>query len=55
MNNDDKEFQRQATNAENQTRLAKNEIDRAAWVRIAQGWLGLLRKRPQSEVDSEPK
>jgi hypothetical protein len=55
MNNDDEEFRQQATNAENQARAAKNEIDRAAWMRIAQGWLSLLRKRPQSEDDSEPK
>jgi hypothetical protein len=54
MNNDE-EFRQQATNAENQARLAKNEIDRAAWIRIAQGWLSLLRKRPQSDEESEPK
>jgi hypothetical protein len=54
MNKDDEEYRRQAADAENQARLARSEIDRAAWLRVAEGWKGLLRKRPQSEDDSEP-
>ena len=49
MNNNDEEYRRQAADAESQARLAKNEIDRAAWLSIAQGWISLLRKRPQSD------
>jgi hypothetical protein len=52
MNKDDEEYRRQAADAESQARLAKNEIDRAAWLRVAEGWLGLLRKRPQSDDKS---
>ena len=52
MNNDDQQYRRQAADAENHARLAKNEIDREAWTRIAQGWLSLLRKRPQSDDKS---
>ena len=47
--NSDEEYRRQAAEAESEAASAKNELDRAAWLRIAQGWLGLLRKRPQSD------
>jgi hypothetical protein len=40
--------------SERQARLAINDLDRAAWLRVAQGWMSLLKKRPQSEDDSEP-
>ena len=42
MNRDDE------AEAERHARLAMNEIDRAAWQKVAQGWLSLLRKRPQA-------
>jgi len=45
---DDEEYRRQAAEAEKQARSAKFDSDREAWLRIAQGWLSLLRKRPQS-------
>jgi len=51
MSNDD-EYRRQATFAEQQAKLAKNDLERESWLRIVQGYLGLLRKRPQSEDDS---
>jgi hypothetical protein len=54
MNRNEDEYRQQAAEAERQARLAKNELDRTAWLRIAEGWKGLLRKRPQSEDDSEP-
>jgi hypothetical protein len=47
----DDEYRKQAADAEKQASLAHGEVDRAAWLRIAQGFLGLLRKRPQSEDD----
>ena len=37
-------YRRQATEAENQAWQARNEIDRAVWLRVALGWLSLLRK-----------
>jgi len=46
------EYRRQAAEAERQSRLAKNDTDRAAWLRVAQGWLSMLRKRPQSEEEA---
>ena len=47
MNGDD-EYRWQAAEAAKQARSAKFDSDREAWLRIAQGWLSLLRKRPQS-------
>ena len=52
MNGDDNEYRRQAADAERQARSAKNDLDRASWLRIAQGWLSLLRRRPQSDEEA---
>jgi hypothetical protein len=52
MSNDD-EYRRQAAYAEKQSQLARNEMDRDSWLRIAQGYMSLLRKRPHSHDDSE--
>ena len=52
MNRDD-EYRRQAAEAEKQARSAISELERNEWLRIAQGWRGLLRKRPQSDDDSD--
>jgi hypothetical protein len=51
MNNDD-EYHRQAAEAEKQAHSAKFASDRESWLRIAQGWLSLLRKRPQSDEEA---
>jgi hypothetical protein len=48
MNIDDV-YRRHAAEAERQARLARNALDRAAWLRVAQGWFGLLHKHPQSD------
>jgi hypothetical protein len=50
--NSDEEYRRQAAEAERQAQSAKSELDRAAWLRVGQGWLSLLRKRPQSEEEA---
>jgi hypothetical protein len=50
MNGDD-EYRRQAEEAEKQARAAKSDLDRESWMRIAQGWRSLIRKRPQSDDD----
>jgi hypothetical protein len=48
-------YRKHAAEADREARLAKSDLDRAAWLRVAEGWKGLLRKRPQSEDDdSEP-
>jgi hypothetical protein len=48
----DEENRRQAGHAENQARTAKLDSDREAWLRIAQGWMSLIRKRPQSDAEA---
>ncbi len=48
----DDEYRRQGAEAERQAQLAKNDHNREAWLRIAQGWMGLVSKRPQSEADA---
>jgi hypothetical protein len=50
--NDDEEYRRQAAEAEKQVRSAKFDSDRESWLRIAQGWMSLLRKRPQSDEEA---
>jgi hypothetical protein len=42
------EYRRQAAHAKKQARLARNDAERESWLWIAQGWMGLLRKRPPS-------
>jgi len=51
MNSDDV-YRRHAAEADRQARLARNVLDRAAWLRVAQGWLSLLHKRPQSDEEA---
>jgi hypothetical protein len=51
MNSDDV-YRRHAAEADRQARLARNALDRAAWLRVAHGWLGLLHKRPQSDEEA---
>jgi hypothetical protein len=46
MSSDD-EYRKQAAEAEKQARSALSELDRDQWLRIAQGWVSMLRKRPQ--------
>jgi hypothetical protein len=52
MNRDEDEYRQQAADAERQAQSAKSDLDRAAWLRVAQGWLGLLHKRPQSDEEA---
>jgi hypothetical protein len=48
----DEEYRRQAADAEKQAKSAKFDTDREAWLRIAQGWMSLLRKRAQSAQET---
>jgi hypothetical protein len=50
---DDDEFRRQAAEAQIQASKARSDYDREAWLRIAQSWMGLLRKRPQSDAEAD--
>lgn len=40
----DDEYRAQAADAQAMADRARSDVDRAAWLRIAQGWLGLIRK-----------
>jgi hypothetical protein len=44
-----------AEQAQREADRSANEVDRGAWLRIVQGWLGLIHKRPQSEDDKPAK
>ena len=41
------EYRRNAAEAQRQADRAIGEVDRASWLRVAQGWLSLLKKPPQ--------
>jgi hypothetical protein len=45
------QLRRQAAYAKKQARLAKNDTERESWLWIAQGWISLSRKRPQSDEE----
>ena len=42
------EYRRNAAEAQRQADRAISEVDRASWLRVAQGWLSLLKKPPQT-------
>jgi hypothetical protein len=48
----DEEYRRQAAEAEKQAKSARVDADREAWLRIAQGWMSLLRRKPQSAEEA---
>jgi hypothetical protein len=52
MSTKDEEYLRQAQNAEKQAHSAKLHTEREAWLRIAQGWMSMVRKRPQTATES---
>jgi predicted NUDIX family NTP pyrophosphohydrolase len=43
------EYRRNAAEAKRQE---IGEVDRASWLRVAEGWLGLLKKPPQTLEDT---
>ena len=52
MSSRDEEYLRQAENAERQADTAKLDSERESWLRIAQGWMSMVRKRPQTATES---
>jgi hypothetical protein len=42
-------YRRQAADAQKEADRARNDDDRASWLRAAQGWLNLIRKRRPEE------
>jgi hypothetical protein len=50
----DEEFRRRAAEAEQRSRQAKTDDERATWLQLAEGWLGLLGKYPQTDGRDSP-
>jgi hypothetical protein len=50
----DEEFRRRAAEAERRSRQAKTDDERATWLQLAEGWLGLLGKYPQTDGRDSP-
>jgi hypothetical protein len=48
MQDSQDEYRRNAAEAQQQADRALNDVDRAAWLRLVEGWLSLLTKRPES-------
>lgn len=48
----DEEIRRNAAEAQKWADQAKNDRDRESWLRVAQSWLSLLRKRQQRAADA---
>jgi len=51
MDRDD-EYRRNAAKAKRSARRARTDDERANWLRLAEGWLGLLRKCPQTDEEA---
>ena len=47
----DDEFRAQAADAQKMADKAISDADRESWLRVAQGWLGLIRKPLPSEEE----
>jgi hypothetical protein len=47
----DDDYRRMANDAERKAKSAKNDGDREAWLRVAHGWMNLIRGRPQSDTE----
>jgi hypothetical protein len=50
----DDEYRRKAAEAQEEADRSTNELDRARWLQVVQGWFGLIRKQPRSD-DTETK
>jgi hypothetical protein len=50
MSRDD-DYRRNAAHAQEQADAAKFDGDREGWLRVAQGWLSLIRNRPKTDAD----
>lgn len=52
MNSED-EYRAKAEEAQREADRAADGLQRAAWLRMVQGWLGLIRKRRQGDDDQK--
>ena len=46
------EYRRHAADAQKEADRARNELDRASWLRVAEGWLSLLKPKPQAAEEA---
>jgi hypothetical protein len=46
------EYRRNAAKAQKSSRRARTDNERANWLRLAEGWLGLLRKCPETDEEA---
>ena len=56
MANRDEYYRKQAAEAEEQARRARNPTDKAAWLRLVRDWLSLLPRRtrtPEERFDDQ--
>jgi hypothetical protein len=52
--NRDDEFLRNAAEAQQSALSARTDDERATWLRLAEGWLALLGKYPQTDGQDDP-
>ena len=48
-------YRRRAAEAQEQADRTVSDVDREAWLRVARGWLALIRKSPIPENDRNKK
>ena len=46
------EYRHNAALAQKQADKCISDVDRESWLRIAQGWLGMIRNRPKTASDN---
>jgi hypothetical protein len=52
--NRDDEFRHRAAEAQQRSRQAKTDDERATWLQLAEGWLGLLGKYTKTDGRDSP-
>ena len=50
---DDKYYREQADEAQQQADRTVSDVDRASWLRIAQGWLSMIKARPAAKTSEQ--
>ena len=55
MSDQDDEFRRQAEDPREMAKKAISEDDRNAWLRIAYGWLNLIKRPRRDELNEDKK
>jgi hypothetical protein len=49
----DEEYRRQAAECRRMAENARSPLDKDAWLRLAESWLQMLPKRPESQAEPE--